>query len=253
VSQGQILRYSPAAGILVLLVSCGGQTTSSGPAPSLAGKTPTSASTTPFTGLSTEGTGRESPLRQSSGPISLSVPTLPIGDGGSNPTNEDVCVDIKWLGKLRSMVTLTVTGIVIDGPFMAVDPATAGCTGDDGAPCVGLRLTAANNDGITCAAGIEWTGGRPTKNPTIGLAGVLTCQNSDSAACQQVRNDLEAMTRASRPVSFDYNLPPATASPSQSAMSSPPTVDTSSPSTADSTPSPPPETSTPSPAGTSAP
>ena len=243
----QTLHFSPVAGALMLLLAgCGGQATSHGP-------TPTSARTSPVTEPSAEGTGPESPLQPSSGGVSLSVPTLPIGDGSSSPTNEDVCIDVKWLGVLRPMVMLTVTGIVIDGPFTTVAPAVAGCTGDDGPPCVGLRLTATDNARVTCAAGVEWTGGRPTREPSLELAGELSCPHLDSAACQQARNDLEAKARASGPVSFDYNLPPATGSPSTTGPSSPPTTDksstsppgTSSPSSPGPSSSPSPSTSSP--------
>jgi hypothetical protein len=226
VSVQQTLHFSPVAGALVLLLAgCGAQATSHGP-------TATSARTSPDTEPSTEGSGPESPLQPSGGGVSLSVPTLPIGDGGSTPTNEDVCIDVKWLGlgMLPPMVTLTVTDIVIDGPFRTVGLAAAGCTGDDGPPCVGLRLTATDNAGVTCAAGVAWTGGRPTKAPSVELAGELSCPHLDSAACQQIRNDLEAKARASRPVNFEYNLPAATGSSSATGPSSPPATDTSSPS-----------------------
>jgi hypothetical protein len=232
-SRQRTLRFSLIAVALVLLAGCGGQTTSHGATPTSAGTTPTSASTSSVSEPSTEGTGPESPLQPSSGAVSLSVPALPIGDGGSNPTNENVCIDVNWLGELGPMVTLTVTNIVIDGPFTPVDLVTAGCTGDDGPPCVGLRLTAANNDGITCAAGVVWTGVRPTRDPSLELAGELSCQHLDSAACQQIRNGLEAKARASGPISFDFNLPPDTGSPSPTGPSSPPTAATSSPSSPD--------------------
>lgn len=244
----QTLHFSPVAGALVLLLlaGCGGQVTSHGPAP-------TSARTSPVTEPSTEGSGPESPLQPSGGGVSLSVPALPIGDGGSSPTNEDVCIDVKWLGVLRPMVTLTVTDIVIDGPFTTVDLAAAGCTGDDGPPCVGLRFTAADNAGVTCAAGVAWTGGRPTKGPSLELAGELSCPHLDSAACLQARNDLEAKARASGPVSFDYNLPPATGTPSTTGPSSPPTPDTSSTSPPGTSPPSSPGTSSSSSPGTSSP
>ena len=152
-SRRQILRFSLVVGVLVLLlVGCSGSTTSHSPTPTSAGNSPGTAPATEDTGTpSTEGTGTESPLPPSSGGVSLSVPGAPIGpgNGGGSVTDQDVCVDVKWLGVLRPMTLLTVTNVVVNGPFRPVDLATAGCTGDDGPSCVGLRLTAADNGGKT--------------------------------------------------------------------------------------------------------
>lgn len=238
-SRFQILHFGPVTAALALLVAgCAGHATAHA-------RAPTSVSTGPVTQPLTEGTGPESPLQSSTGGVSVSVAALPIGDNGSSPTNEVVCVDVQWLGegKLRPAVTLTVTSVVINGPFTPVDLATAGCMAEDGPPCIGLRITAADS-GTKCAVGVKWTGIRATV-ASLELAGELSCPALNSATCQQVRDSLESKARDSGPVSFDFNLPPDTASPSSPGTSSPTSTDTSSPPSAST--SPPPATGTSSP------
>ena len=157
----RILRFSLVVGALVLLLAgCGSHSTANG-------SRSNSPSTGPITEPSTEGTtGLESPQSPGNPGVSVSVAALPIGSGDSQPTpdGQDVCVDVLWLGTLRGTVTLKVTSVIVrpHPPFMTVDVATAGCTTDDGPPCAGLRLTAADNGGgKTCAVGIgEQAGGR---------------------------------------------------------------------------------------------
>ena len=286
VKQRQTLYFSLAAGALgLLLAGCGGQATPQLPPPALVNATPASAGSgpsaaaapagngagagpasagsgpsaahaaaraKPATQPSAEGTGPESPRQSSSGAVSVSVPALPIGAVGTL-TNKDVCIDLNWLGNLRPLVTLTLTSVTIDGPFTIVDVAAAGCTAADGPPCAGLRLTAADNgNGLTCATGAGWTGTSPAKNPSLVLAGELSCAPSDSAACQQTRSDLKARLGEVGPATVNYDLPPDTSSPSPGGPSSPAAADTSSPSPPDpSTPSSP-DTSTPSSPGPAA-
>jgi hypothetical protein len=234
-SRHQIVRFSPAAGalILLLLAGCGGLTTSHGPTPTSTSNSSAAEPATESAGTpSAEGTGTESPLPPTGGGVSLSVATLPIGsgDGPGNVTDEDVCVDLRWLGNLRPMVVLTVTNVVIDGPFRPVDLATAGCTGDDGPPCVGLRLTDADNGGMPCAVGLAWTGVRAT-TASLELGGELSCPGLDSATCQQVRSGLEAEAQAKgSSIPFDFNVPPPTSpnSPTPTNTSSQSSPDTSS-------------------------
>jgi hypothetical protein len=231
VSRHQISRFSPVAGVLLvlLLVGCNGTTTSHGPTPtSTSNSLATESTGTP----SPEGTGTESPLSPGNDGISLSVPGAPTGQGSGpgHVTDQDVCVSAKWLGVLRPLTMLTVTNIVVNGPFRPVDLATAGCTGDDGPPCVGLRLTAADNGGKTCAVGLAWTRVRAT-TASLELAGELNCPHLDSAACQQVRRNLEAQARAAGALHFDFNIPPPTSS-----TSPPPTSSTSPPATSSTSP-----------------
>lgn len=252
-NQPRISHLCPLAGALVLLLAGCGAYSAGHRSPSPA------ASTGAFAQPSAEGTGPEPPLQPSTGGVSLSVASLPVGDGGSNPTpdGQAVCIDVSWLGKLRPSVTLTVTNVVVDGPFTPVDLSTAGCTADDGPPCVGLRLTAADNDGTTCAAGVKWTGVRGTE-AAVELAGLLSCPGLDPA-CQQARDRLESMARASGPDSFDFDLPPDTSSPSSPVGTSPTAPASSNPaSPASPNPTPPANpnptaTSTAPPAGPSSP
>ncbi len=243
-SRHRILRFSLIAGVLVLLLAgCSGSTTSHGPTPASANSPVTEPATEDTGTPATEGTGTESPLPQGSGGVSLSVPGAPIGPGTGpgNVTDEDVCVDVQWLGDLRPMTMLTVTNIVVDGPFRPVGLATAGCTGDDGPPCEGLRFTAADK-GMTCAVGLAWTGVRAT-SASLELAGELSCPHLDSSACQQLRSSLEAQARAAGPLFFDFNVPPVTSSPPATSSTSPPAASSTSPPATSSTS--PPVTSSP--------
>jgi hypothetical protein len=233
-----ILRFSTVAGILALLLAgCGGH-----PAAHRAGAS--SSSTGVLAAPATEGTGPESPLAAGSGGVAISVPSLPVGDGGSQPADDGqhVCVTVAWLGTLHSPATLTVTAVVVvNGPFRPAEAAAAGCTEDDGPPCAGLRVSAADNGGhTTCAAGVTWTGGRAVDRGSVELAGELTCQDLSLASCQQVRDGLQDQARARGPDGFDFPVPPA-------GTSSPPPPSTSSPAPASTTPSPAPGTSSPQP------
>lgn len=224
------MRISLVADALVflLLTGCNGATTAShGPITTSAGNSPGTGPATEVAGTpSAEGTGMESPQHPTSGGVSLSVPALPIGpgDGGGNVTPQDVCVDLKWLGTLRPMVVLTVTNVVINGPFDPVSLVKAGCTGDDGPACVGLRLTAADNGGMPCAVGLAGPKVRVTQ-ASVELAGELSCPGLDSATCQHVHSGLEAQAQAKGfSISFDFDIPPPTSS-----TSPPPTSSTSPP------------------------
>ena len=224
-SQLRILRFSLVAGALVLLLAgCGLHSTASAPRSS-------SPSTGPITEPSTEGTtGLESPQSPSNPGVSVSVATLPVGPGGSQatPDGQHVCVDVQWLGTLPGTVILKVTSVIPrpDPPFMTVDVAVAGCTRDDGPPCAGLRLTAADK-GRTCAVGIgERTGGREGGG-SVELAGELGCQDPGSAICQQTRASLTAKARSDgSSAGFDFPIPPPDTSP---APDTSPPPDTSSP------------------------
>jgi hypothetical protein len=235
-SRLNILRFSPLAGALMLLLAgCGGHGTGHVPESH-------SASTVPVTEPSTEGTGPESPLPASKGGISLSVAALPIGDGGSNPRpdGQDVCVDVLWLGTLHPGAMLTVTSVIVREPFTPVDVAPAGCTGDDGRPCVGLRLTAADNGGRTCAVGIKRTRGR-AGGGALELAGQLSC--SDSATCRQVFATVENKARDSSSAGFEFPIPVNTSSPPPTSTTPPPTSTTPPPTST----TPPPTSTTPPP------
>lgn len=269
--QRQTLYFSLVAGAL-LLAGCG-QATSQLPSPALANATPAAAGTgsnaapaaagsgqsaapaaagsgpsaahtaaraNPVTQPSAEGSGPESPLQKSSGAVSLPVASLPVGVVGTL-TDKNVCLGVNWLGHLRPLVTLQVTGVIIPGWSTTGDPAAAGCTAADGPPCTTLVLTSAGNDnGVKCSTSAEWQGVSPKTPPSLDLLGVLKCARSDAAACEQTLSDLKA-----KPAPLHYDLPPDTSSPSPGGPSSPSTPDTSSPSS--------PDTSTPSSPDTSSP
>lgn len=207
--RNRTLRLNLATGAAALLLAgCGGSAALDHP-------TPTPTLTSPGTGIAVEGdgtptaegTGTGAPQRPSHDGTSLSLPTLPIGSGGpGNVTDEFVCVSARWLGHLRSGAHLTVTGVLVNGPFKLTDPATAGCAGEDGPRCVGLQLTGADNNTL-CAVGLKWTGVRATR-ASLELTGELSCPGLRSAACHQVLSDLEQLARAQGPLGFDFNVPP---------------------------------------------
>jgi hypothetical protein len=288
VNQRQTLCVSLVAGAL-LLAGCGAQGASQLPAPALVNATPAPSGTgpntapaaagsgpsaaaasagngpstdhaaagaNPATQPSAEGSGPESPRQKSSGAVSLTVATLPVGAVGTL-TDKNVCVDVNWLGNLRPQVTLKLTSVTIDGPFTTGDAAAAGCTEADGPSCAGLQLTDADNGaGLTCATGAQWTGVAPKNNPSLVLSGELDCAPSDAAACEQTRSDLQARSGEVGPATLNYDLPPDTSSPAPGGPSAPATADTSSPSApGPSSPSAPssPDTSSPSAPDTGAP
>lgn len=253
-SRLRIMRLSSLAGTLVLLMlaGCGGHTTAHGAsttAPATAhGTQSNSPGNNDASQPPTEGSGPESPLPTSSNGVALSVASLPVGDGGSNPTNDDQagnpqadCVDVLWLGTLTSPASVTVTGVVVTaGPFVPVDPGTAGCTADDGPPCVGQRFTAADNgSSSTCAVGAKLVTGQRAPSGAVELTGQFSCSGLSVAACQQVLSALRAKARQKGPDTFDFPMaPPSVNPPGSTAPStgSSPTTDTNPSPTAPSSP-----------------
>lgn len=247
----KLSRLGPLVGVavLVLLAGCGKHASVSDAANS-APRSGSSASGTGTDGQGAwstasprpEGTGPESPLPRSKGEVSVSVAALPIGPAGSRPTNNDQaeCLNVSWLGTLRSPVTITVTGVVVvAGPFVPADPAAAGCTADDGRPCVGMTITAAS-DSTPCAAGLKWTGEPALNGGSVELAGTLSCHGLGPAACRQVLEKVKSDTRTNGPIGFDFPVnnttsPPGgdTTSPPAGDTTSPPAGDTASPSDGD--------------------
>jgi hypothetical protein len=166
---------------------------------------------------------------------------------GGGPTNndQDACIDVSWLGTVLAPVTVTVTSVVVvDGPFVPVDATAAGCTSDDGPPCVGLTITAASDSSTQCAAGLKWTGERALNGGSVELTGILSCHGLGPAACQQVLNKVKSDALANGPVQFDFPVPPVTDT------TSPPATDTTSPPASDTTSPPASDTTSPAPADT---
>jgi hypothetical protein len=121
-------------------------------------------------------------------------------DGNSN------CLTIFWAGQLPPRVVLMVTDVAVGGPFKEVDVATAGCARASGhlPPCVGDQLTAADNHGTSCLAGVEWN--RSSTDGTVTLIGRLSCRTVDSETCQRLRDSLVV---ESKRISFTF-MPPTT-------------------------------------------
>jgi hypothetical protein len=187
-----------ACALVLLLVGCGANSTTSttsnssaagltaSPQTNGAGTSPQTegAGTTP----QTEGTGPESPQSAGNGGVSVPLAGLPIGDGGQVGDNRgnNECVNVAWLGEItHAGVVLTVTGVGFTGQFTTVDPAAAGCPQDQKF-CVGSKFTMADNAGSTgCYAGVQYTGSGPGADGTLQLDGSLSCQNVDSATCEK--------------------------------------------------------------------
>lgn len=207
----RMARLGPLLGLLVLLlVACGKDATVTG------SNSTAPNSTAPTSDLTAspraEGTGLESPQPRANGGVSVSVAPLPIGDGsivGTNNNGNDECINVAWLGQLPPGVVLKVTSVeVVDGPFTAVDVATAGCPGSASPACVGFQLRAANNGTGSCSAGVEWTG-TPATEGSLKLVGELSCPQADSAKCQHIGVDVQNSAQGQSPISFDFEVPPS--------------------------------------------
>jgi hypothetical protein len=144
--------------------------------------------------------------------VTLDVAGLPIGDGSVVATSSNGssnCLTIAWLGQVPPGVVLTVTNVVLDGPFKVVDVDTAGCAdASQNLPaCVGDQLTADDNGGISCFVGVQWD--RSSIDGKVALVGELHCLTVDSEVCQQLR---DALVGDAEGVSFSFT-PPSTTEP----------------------------------------
>lgn len=194
-----------ACALVLLLVACGGNPTTStttsnssttgltaSPQTNGAGTGPQTEGT--GTSPQTEGTGPESPQSAGNGGVSVSLASLPIGEFGQVGDNQgnNECVGVAWLSHItHAGVVLTVVDVVVKPPdlFAKLDPATAGCP-QDRPPCVGSKFTMADNDsGKVCYSGVQYTGPAlpDTNTPadgTLQLAGSISCQNVDKTTCK---------------------------------------------------------------------
>src|SRR5580700_10724232 len=184
-----ILRFSPVAGGLVLLLaSCGAHgpvtgTHSNTPNPGLDASTP-AVGTGPGSGQSANNGG--------GGKASISFPGLPIGNGNAETTSgNDECIMLQWRGDIAHPgVVVTVTSVAVTGPFEVGSMAAGGCT--ESPACAQSQFSSANNGGDTdCFAGVEYTGppitdpDSPPAQGSLALVGELSCPGVGSATCQQ--------------------------------------------------------------------
>jgi hypothetical protein len=219
------VRFSPLAGLLVLLLSsCGGHATVTG-----THSISTAKSSSPHVGFNTStpivGTGPTSQPASGGGGgggVSITLPGLPIGNTSPEAANANgyaECVSAGWLGQMPSGITLKVTSVVAAPPFMVVDLNTAGCSaaGEVFPACTSLYLSAADNEnGPGCFVGVEWTGSGQPQNTTgyLEFGGELSCANADSATCQQIGNDILHNAGQSPMVSFDFCIDCGLSTPS---------------------------------------
>jgi hypothetical protein len=209
-----------ACALVLLLVGCGGNPTTSTTTSnsSTTGRTASpqtnGAGTGPQTegagtGPQTEGTGPESPQSAGNGGVSVPLAGLPIGDVGQVGDNQgnNECVGVAWLSHItHSGVVATVTDVGVTGQFTKVDPATAGCP-QDNPPCVGSKFTMADNDsGKQCYVGVQYIGPplpdtSTSADGTLQLVGSLSCQNADKATCEKYLQPADGGT-TSIPIQF---------------------------------------------------
>jgi len=171
----RIARSSLVGLVLVfLMVGCGGSQSSPSVTESAASQPATEAAASP----SAEGTGPESPQQADNGGLTIKTAALPIG-GGSVPggSGHDDCFTLAWNGQLPSGVTVTVTGVKINGSF-----TVAGC----GSPqcSAGFQFSADSHD---CNVDVTWDSSNPpTTGWSLALIGMPTCPPGDAATCQQL-------------------------------------------------------------------
>jgi hypothetical protein len=205
-----ILRFSPVAGGLVLLLaSCGAHgpvtgTHSNTPNPGLDASTP-AVGTGPGSGQSANNGG--------GGTASISFPGLPIGNGNAETTSgNDECIILQWRGDIAHPgVVVTVTSVAVTGPFEVVSMAAGGCT--ESPACAQSQFSSANNGGDTdCFAGVEYTGppitdpDSPPAQGSLALVGELSCPGVGSATCQQYLVQVQAPGQSSVDIRF-YGAP----------------------------------------------
>src|SRR5215469_5262666 len=237
-----------ACALVLLLVGCGGnpttstttsnsstegltaspQTNGAGTGPQTNGGSEGTGPQTEGAGTSpkTEGTGPESPQSAGNGGVSVPLAALPIGDGSPAADNQgnNECVRVAWLAHItHAGVVATVTDVGVSGQppaqFTKVDPATAGCP-QDNPPCVGSKFTMADNDsGKNCYAGVQYTGPAlpdtsTSADGTLQLSGSLSCQNADKATCTKYLQPAGGGT-TSVPIQFFATVPSDTSSRSE--------------------------------------
>jgi hypothetical protein len=207
-SPHRILRSSPLAGLLVLLlVGCGGNAIATGTNPS--SPNVGSTATPPL-----EGTGPGSTSSGGGGGgggAAVYFPGMPIGNSSGSSDGE--CQVFQWLGAtIPSGVTVTITSVaVVNSPFTTESVAVPGC---NVAACLGFQFNAANADGAQCYVTVQYTGSSPHSDDDgvpgfMKFDGNLGCSNTDSATCQQYSEQLTPTPQ----VKFIYY--PPTSSPGE--------------------------------------
>jgi hypothetical protein len=183
----------------VVLVGCGGNSTSTGGAGSTGSASGSPAPEDSGFGASpsVEGTGPESPHpADGGGGIALPAAGLPIGKNAQYGHN-DHCIEIVWKGAppVREDVVTVTRVAVLSGPFSEQDTVPADCP--SGPACAGYRVTATTDIGnVRCYADLEYSGPAVTSpdgtevDGSLELVGTLSCPGTDTVAC---RDDLAAL------------------------------------------------------------
>ncbi len=216
-SPPRILRSSLFAGLLVLLLlGCGGHAAVTG-----------ANSSSPSVGFTStppvEGSGPESAQSVGNGGggggggggVSISLAGLPIGNTSpvtQNSSGSAECVEASWSGtqQMPSEVTVTVTNVVAAAPFTVTDLAAGGCGATSEPECKNSQFSATEQDnGPACLVGVEWTGeGQPQDaSGSLEFFGDLNCENTDSAACQKIGDDIVYNSGQSQMIHFDFCAP----------------------------------------------
>jgi hypothetical protein len=206
----RILRFSPLAGGLVLLLaSCAAH----GPVTGTHSNTPNPGSDASTPAVGTGPGSGQSANNGGGGTVSISFPGLPIGNGNAETTNgNDECIILQWRGDIgHPGVVVKVTSVAVTGPFEVVSMAAGGCT--ESPACAQSQFSSANNGGDTdCFAGVEYTGppitdpDSPPAQGSLALAGELSCPGVGPATCQQYRLQVQAPGHSSVDIRF-YGAP----------------------------------------------
>lgn len=230
-----VRRVSSVLGLsAVLMAGCAAHGTVTGPSGSA-----TAASSS---GLATEGTGPESPQSPGDGggnEVAVFTPGMPIGANAQSFSGNYECVIVQWKGTIgHAGVVLTVTNVVLGGPFVPAGMAAAGCPQP---ACITFRFTAGDNGDADCYTGVEYTGPPADSDSpgvgSLGLDGQLTCPDVDSETCQGYSSQVLAAGDSPVPIYF-YGVQQSDTSPT------PPPATSPTPPSATS-PTPPPATSSP--------
>jgi len=185
-------------------------TAASLPAQTQAQKTEAGSSPTP------ERTGPESPQAKSGGgAVSVSLPSLPVGQDSLNASDETEvrqCLGLRELGQDLALpagyaVILTPQ---VSGPFTHDDSS---CQVAGSRLCAQTRITGSGM-GTACYVGATW-GGQPPSEGSVSLDATLLCPNGTDQTCGGVQNELTSMWSAITDHSVGLDIPsPPGASPS---------------------------------------
>src|SRR4051812_14661753 len=163
---------------LVSGTSTDGATSTGGSSPTTEAFSTTNTSPPPETG------GTEAPRTDQSSKPAIEVAGLPIG-----VNSDGYCVDVRLLRSASEVppgMRLVVTGVSVDPFGVGGD----GCSGQSGAPCLGLALTESSTD--ECVVPVTPPPGTPSADGVpVTVAASVDCPSGQDAACRAFRDRLD--------------------------------------------------------------